>query len=236
MKDVINLKKYSLIIIVSFFIVLMTVSARAGGGGSGGSGSGGGSSHTHTHTNTSRVYPGASLIVLALMGGSIYYLKHEHIRKMQKNAKKDLEIANDLDTFWNENDLKEKVKKSYYLIQEAWSKQDLDELKKYLSDDLYQQWLIKIEWQKFRGERNELTHIRLLSKSIISIHDDEDNTQDYFWVAIEGKMHDEIIKGHEIISINIDTFIEYWKFIRIDDYIVLDRILQEDEWNDQMDI
>lgn len=78
----INLKKYSLIIIVSFFIVLMPVSARAGGGGSGGSGGGGGSTHTHTHTNTSRVYPGASLIVLALMGGSIYYLKHEHIRKM----------------------------------------------------------------------------------------------------------------------------------------------------------
>lgn len=232
----INLKKYSLIIIMIFFIALIPVSARAGGGGSGGSGSGGGSSHTHTSTSSSRAYPGTSLIIWAMMAGGLYYLKRGHIHKMHKNAQKDLENAYDLDPFWNEDDLKEKVKQSYYVIQEAWSQQDLEKLKRYLSDDLYQQWQIKIEWQKYRGERNELTNIRLLSKSIISIHDDEYNTKDYFWVAIEGKMHDEIIREHEIVSVNTETFIEYWKFLRVNDVIVLDKILQEDELNDQMGI
>lgn len=150
---------------------------------------------------------------------------------MHTQAKEQLKEAYESDDFWNESDLKNKVKESYYIIQQAWSDQDLTTLKNYLTDDLYKEWEVKINWQDFRNEKNILDDIRLLKKTIVSAYDDEDDSRDYFWVAIEGKMNDQMIKDHEIVSESHEVFIEYWKYMRDGDKILLDEVLQEDEVN-----
>lgn len=225
------MKKYIMILIVIFVIMVMPVSSRAGGGSSGGSSGSGGSHSHHSHTESrGYTYPIVGIVPFIGMIGVVYYIRHEKIRKMKKQAKNQLEDAYSQDEFWDESELKKKVKDAYYCIQKAWSEQDLDVLKNYLTDDLYKQWEIKIEWQKFKNERNELSQIFLVSKHIVSVYDDEDNTKDYFWVAIEGKMNDVMIRDDMIESQNNEMFIEYWKFVRNNDCILLDQILQEDEW------
>ena len=61
------------------------------------------------------------------------------------------------------------------------------------------------------------------------LYDDIDNHQDYFWVYIEGKMNDTMVQDEQIIESHHDTFVEYWKFIRYGDDILLDEIKQQDE-------
>lgn len=227
------MKKYIFVFLFCFIIMLIPVSARAGGGNGGGSGGGSSGTPHHYHDNDDRkeIYPGTSFLVIVGMLGVVYYIKHEKIKKLHKQAKMQINNAYDKDNFWDEKILKQKVKEAYYQIQQAWSQQDLKTLKKYLSDDLYKQWEIKIEWQRYRNERNQLSHILLISKHIVSIYDDDNNDKDYFWVAIEGKMNDVMLSSEEVVDSNNEVFIEYWKFIRNHDYILLDRILQEDEYD-----
>lgn len=221
--------KKVLIIIIILMVCMVPVSARAGGGGSGGSGSGGGSSHTHSSGKQTVGGTVGSFIGVGMFWGSLYIIKHRHIFLMKKETQKKLEVARVQDDFWDEKHLLSMVKDSYFMIQKAWSEKDLETLKTYLSDRLYQQWEIKLQWQDYRHEANVLDHIRLISKHIVDIYDDEDNSKDYFWVAIEGKMKDEIIVDHKVISSSHDVFIEYWKFIRADHHILLDEIQQDGE-------
>ena len=218
------------IVMLLLWFSIIPVDARAGGGSSGGGGGSGGSGHSSTHSQRNgQVLPGSGLIVLAITAGFVYYTKHMKIRQMHKQAREQLEEAYQSDDFWDESELKDKVKESYYMIQQAWSDQDKETLRKYLTDYLYQQWLIKMNWQDFKNERNILDNIRLLNKTIVSAYDDENDYYDYFWVAIEGKMKDQTIIDHEVVNETNEVFIEYWKYLRDGDNILLDEILQEDE-------
>ncbi len=223
-----KISKYLLLLLVILVLVIIPVSARAGGGGGGSGGSGGGGSH-HSSSSSNTYNPITSVVAISMIIGVFYMLKYSKIRKMNKETKSNLKNAYDKDDFWSERELKGKVKEVYFIIQKAWSKQDLDTLKLYLTDRLYQQWSIKIEWQKYRHEQNVLTHLRLLSKDLILLNDDEDDTKDYFWVAIEGYMHDSTVVDDEVVNFNNETFIEYWKFVRNDNSILLDDILQENQ-------
>lgn len=224
-----KISKYLLLLLFVLMMIIAPVSARAGGGGGGSGGSGGGGHSHHSGSSSNTYNPIASAIAISMMLGVFYMLKYSKIREMNKKTKSNLKIAYDKDDFWSEKELKGKVKEVYFIIQKAWSKQDLDTLKLYLTDCLYQQWAIKIEWQKYRHEQNVLTHIRLLSKDLILLYDDEDNSKDYFWVAIEGYMHDSTVVDNEVINVNNETFIEYWKFVRNSNSILLDDILQESQ-------
>ena len=115
------------------------------------------------------------------------------------------------------------------IIQEAWSKQDLETLKKHLSESLYEQWKLKIEWQQFQQQYNQLDHIQLLKVILVDLHDAIDNQQDFFWVYIEGKMNDLMIEKQEVIASNHECFVEYWKFVRHGNDFLLDEIKQQDE-------
>lgn len=122
------MKKIIVISLIIFVMLIVPVSARAGGGSSGGS-SGGSGSSSHHHDNSRSdgyTYPGATLIPIIGMLGIVYYTRHEKIRRMRKQVKRQLNDAYNQDEFWNEDELKKKVKGAYYRIQEAWSQQDLE--------------------------------------------------------------------------------------------------------------
>lgn len=229
------MKKVIAVCLILLSLSIIPVSARAGGGSSGGGGSGGSGSSSHHHSSqNSQDLPIVGCIGMSLVMGSIYYMRYMKNIDMHRHIKKPLQDACRQDDFWNEGQLKKKVEEAYYAIQEAWSEQDLKSLKGYLTEELYNQWEIKINWQIYRHERNVLEDICLISKRIVLMNDEDNNENDYFWVAVVGRMKDQIICNDEIQSMNHDTFVEYWKFKRRDDTILLDQILQEDEFNGGM--
>ena len=125
-------------------------------------------SYTHLSGNGS---PIAGVIGIGACMGMIVYWKRKKARHMHQEIKDDLSFAYQQDDFWNEKVLKKKVKEKYLIIQEAWSKQDLETLKKHLSESLYEQWKLKIEWQQFQQQYNQLDHIQLLKVILVDLHD-----------------------------------------------------------------
>lgn len=212
----------------------LSVEARAGGGGGSGGGSGGSSSHSsrsgrgRTSSLESFLRLGSSVLMI---GGLSAYFKRSKAIKAHRAVKKELAILDDQDEFWNEKRIKQEVENCYYAIQLAWSNQDFETLKDYLTPSLLEQWQIKLAWQEYKGQRNVLKKIRLLAQGVVEIYDSENDDEDCFWVYIEGKIDDRIIDtNNRTVERNNDLFIEYWKFQRVKNNIFLDEIYQQDEF------
>lgn len=226
-----RLKKLLLVFMI-FVIMLIPVSARAGGGSSSSGAGSSGSSHTsshHSRRSAGNGSPLAGIMSVGIFAGMVIYRKRRKARQMHREIKNDLSVAYQKDDFWNEQVIKKKVEEKYLIIQEAWSKQDLETLKKHLSESLYEQWKMKINWQQYRQQYNQLEHIQLLKVILVDLHDAIDNQQDFFWVYIEGKMNDSMIENGEVIESHHDSFVEYWKFMRCGNDFLLDEIKQQDE-------
>lgn len=239
------IKKIFTAIFVCLLMISLTslqVEARAGGGGGSGGSSGGGSSSgtnddfSHTgHSGRGRTSRLESFLsfggVVLVMGGYSAYTKRSNAIKAHRAVKKELAILEKQDDFWNEKRIKQEVENCYYAIQLAWSNQDFETLKDYLTPSLLEQWQIKLAWQEYKGQRNVLKKIRLLAQGVVEIYDSENDDEDCFWVYIEGKIDDRIIDtNNRTVERNNDLFIEYWKFQRVKNNIFLDEIYQQDEF------
>lgn len=159
------------------------------------------------------------------------YNQRVKAKLIQNKVKKELDVIENQDCFWDENELKEAVQASYYAIQVAWSNQDFHTLQEYLTPDLLKQWQVKMNWQNYKGHRNVLTNIRLLKNYVVDFNDSVNDDEDYLLVYIEGKMNDQLIDENSvIIESNKDVFVEYWKFKIQGKKIYLDCIYQSDEF------
>ena len=86
---------------------------------------------------------------------------------------------------------------------------------------------------EYRNKKNVLENITLLQALPVAVHDDPDNSRDYIWFYIKGKMVDYTIDTTTQLktdgNMSPSTFVEYWRFVRKDDSWVLNKILQKDE-------
>lgn len=236
-------KRYLLITcLLVGLLSLQPAYARAGGGGgggaSGGSSGGGGSSHSSSSSNStsspaSFMVEIASIVLIMSVGSvSVLYYRFK-VAKKSHHTRNLLKEIDDRDAFWEESHLQQMIEDIYYTTQACWSEKKIEPLKPILSEDLYENWKMKIDWMDIRKERNVLEHVKLLSSHIVGIYDAKDNEYDMFWVAMRGKMIDYTIReeDHEIIKGDTSSheFFEYWKFIRKKDNILLDEIRQKDE-------
>ena len=225
-----------IITILSTFLIitlLFTGScyARAGGGSGSGSNGGGSSSsrgnsyHDHYYGRRGRSNPIEGIVMTVVVVSGIYGLN------ASQRTKKQLDILDDEDAFWNEERIKKEVKRNYFIIQEAWSKKDLETLKDYLTPQLLDAWQTKMNWYEFQERRNELTNIKLIKQHVVNVYDSENDDEDYFWVYIEGMMDDLTIdEQNQVIESYDGVFVEYWKFKRLGNRILLDEIRQQDEY------
>lgn len=245
------MKKYMLYLVVALFLVVILanlnstrVYARLGGGsssgGSGGSSSSAGTSHyhsSHSGSNSGNSSPIESIIefiffiIFAGFSGIIFKIK---IINAKIHSKQLMRILDNKDDAWKYENVQKQVEKAYFILQKAWTNQEMDKAKEYISKKLYDRYQSKIEWMQIRNQKNILKKISLIDASPISINDDEDDSKDYIWYYIKGSMIDytidvdtkEIVDGEKIKT----RFIEYWKFCREDKgKWVLCEILQEDE-------
>ena len=212
---------------------------RAGGGGSSSSGgSSGGSSGTH---GTSRNYGPTSIIsnILSYIifififcaSAIVLYVK---VVRASFNSKRYLKLLDDKDITWKYKTIEKQVVETFYVVQEAWTNNKIEQAKDYMDQDLYEQFKIKLEWMDMNHRRNVLKKIRLVNLKPVSVYDDKDDKKDLIWFYIKGKMIDYIVdtETNEMISgaKRNHSFIEFWKFVKNDkDRWVLSEILQEDE-------
>ncbi len=219
---------------------------RAGGGSSGsGGGDGGGSSRgtgNHTHSSNPRFRANKqnsiiSTLCIILCMTLPFLLHYINVSIKARRCTKAMRKLVKKDSAWKYKNILKTVKNAFYYIQKAWTDMNLPSASNYLSSDLYSKFQTELNWMEYTKEKNILKKIKLLDALPVYVYDDPDNSKDYIWFYIKGKMVDytintetnQILSGNKIPA----SFVEYWQFIRKENTWVLNKILQEDE-NDQI--
>lgn len=219
-----------------------TYSLRAGGGGSGGggaSGGGGGSSSGHHSNSSGRSNPISNLISFILIIIAVYcssIVFYYKVLRSTINSKRYLRILSKKEISWKYKNIEKQAIEAYYSIQESWTNMDMTPSRKYMSEDIYNSFMIKLNFMETSNKRNILKRIKLKDIKPVSIYDDENDDKDYVWFYIKGSMIDYIIntKTDEVIDGKTypTSFIEFWKFTRKGkDKWVLTKIKQKEEVN-----
>lgn len=137
------------------------------------------------------------------------------------------------DNAWKYKDICATIENSFFIIQTAWREMDMTPAAEYMSGDLFQNFQTKLNWMAFKNQKNILENIRLVKALPVAVYDDIDNSRDFIWFFIKGKMVDYTIDTETQQKTDGSThptaFVEYWKYIRRDNRWVLDQILQKDE-------
>lgn len=218
-----------------------TAFARAGGASGGGGGGGGGGGSSHHHTSSSRGQGGRAGAFQALLltgtfvilgsAGTITYL--HRAKKKQAVAREKLKEFSIGEDHWDRSEIQERVRESYYRIQECWRDRDLEKGYPYLSQKMQQEFQTKFEWSRMRHEVFVMEGIQLLDAILVEAENEDGDDRDYIWYLIHGKMIDyvyheetgELLKG----SRKMEDFFEYWRFVLEDGNWVLDEICQKEE-------
>lgn len=208
-------------------------SGGGGGGGGGGSGGGGSAHHSGTGSQTSRLGSILHFIITPFILFSSSIIFYIRLSKRSRKAKKLMKQMMQSDNVWKYKDIISTVNDGFIAIQTAWSSMDLSSAAQYLSSDLYDSFQVKLNWMDYRNQKNIIKNIQLVQALPVAVYDDADNSRDYIWFYIKGKMTDYIIDTNTQRKISGSTspasFVEYWQFIRKEDSWVLNEILQKDE-------
>ena len=213
------------------------ITLRAGGGGSGGGGGGSSSGGSSNNSGTGRQPTLFESIIQFIMmpfvlfsSSIIFYIK---LTKRSRKSKKLMKQMMQSDNAWKYKNISSTVKDSFIAIQTAWSDMDMSPALQYMSDELYDSFQTKLNWMAYRNQKNVLNNIQLFKALPVAVHDDCDDSRDYIWFYIKGKMVDYIIDTNTQLKISgntsATTFVEYWQFTRKENNWVLNKFLQKNE-------
>ena len=216
---------------------LLRAGGGGGGGGSGGGGSGGSSSDGTSHAGTSRpptlIETILQIILLPFLFFSSSILFFVKLTKRSRKSKKLMKQLMQSDNAWKFRDISATVKESFYAVQKAWANMDMSSASQYMSEDLCNSFQTKLSWMEYRNKKNILEDINLVQALPVAVHDDPDNSRDFIWFYIKGRMIDYTIDTTTQLKtegkVSPATFVEYWRFVRKEDTWVLNKILQKDE-------
>ena len=247
MRNILLLSFLLLLVVISCNVIIVNAKEisydnsitilRAGGGSSGGShSSSGGSSSRHYGSRgysspLSNIISSIIFILILFASTIILYFK---VLRASFNSKRYLRLLDNKDITWKYKTIENRVIETFYVVEEAWTNNDINKAKDYMDKDLYENFKSKLEWMDINNRRNILKKIRLVNLKPVSVYDDKDDNKDLIWFYIKGKMIDYIVdtKTNNIVSGNTKnkSFVEFWKFVKNDNNEwVLSEILQEDE-------
>lgn len=217
------------------------VSLRAGGGSSGGGGGGGGggsssSSSSHRSSSNRQQTPLQTLLQFVLFlflvfsSSIIFYIK---LTQRARKAKKLMRQMMQGDSAWKYKEISADVTDGYIAIQEAWAHMDMTPAAKYMSEELFDKFQTQLNWTKYKNQKHVMENIQLTKALPVAVYDDRDDSRDYVWFYIKGRMVDYTIDTSTQLIVQGSTspssFVEYWQFVRKDGRWVLNKILQENE-------
>ena len=247
MKNVLSLFFILLLIVISCNVITVNAKEisynspiailRAGGASSGSHSSSGGSSSGGHYGRSGYSNPISSIIsyiifiIVLFASAIILYFK---VLRASFNSKRYLRLLDNKDVTWKYKNIEKRVIETFYIVQEAWTNNDIAKAKDYMDKDLYENFKTKLEWMDINNRRNVLKKIRIVNLKPVSVCDDKDDKKDLIWFYIKGKMIDYIVDTKTMSIISGDTknksFVEFWKFVKnADNKWVLGEILQEDE-------
>ncbi|MCX7696446.1 MAG: TIM44-like domain-containing protein [Bacteroidales bacterium] len=216
-----------------FFLILslgtiLFLLARAGGGG-GESNGGGGYSGSGDNLIGDLIFfilvyvpfPWNLIIIGGLIGAIYFYNK----KTKQKTILNKIPATTDdfIDKFQEVKNIdpdfdlisfSEKVKHAFIKIQEAWSKQSIRSIRKFISDGLFQRFNAQFIMMKQIEQKNIITDIKIQNIKIIDIKIDGNYL--VMDVAIAASMTDQF-RSKKIPSLKevyTEPFVEIWTFIR----------------------
>ena len=248
MRNILLLSFLLLLVVISCNIIVVNAKEttckspitilRAGGGSSGGSHSSSGGSSSSRHygrrgysSPLSNIISAIIFILILFASTIILYFK---VLRASFNSKRYLRLLDNKDITWKYKTIENRVIETFYVVEEAWTNNDMVKAKDYMDKDLYENFKSKLEWMDINNRRNILKKIRLVNLKPVSVYDDKDDNKDLIWFYIKGKMIDYIVDTKTKSIVSGDTknksFVEFWKFVKNENNNwVLSEILQEDE-------
>lgn len=247
MKNILLLSFLLLLVVISCNVIVVNAKEisydnsitilRAGGGSSGSHSSSGGSSSSRHYgrrgysSPLSNIISAIIFIIIIFASTIILYFK---VLRASFNSKRYLRLLDNKDSTFKYKTIEKRVIETFYVVEEAWTNNDINKAKDYMDKDLYENFKSKLEWMDINNRRNILKKIRLVNLKPVSVYDDKDDNKDLIWFYIKGKMIDYIVDTKTKSIVSGDTknksFVEFWKFVKNDNNEwVLSEILQEDE-------
>jgi len=134
--------------------------------------------------------------------------------------------------YWDRDMLVGRVKQAFFVLQDAWSRQDLSGGRDYLTADLYREYEEKLARMRERGERDVIRDVGLRDSDVNFVYSRMDEEGQSFIVMIFASMYDYVVNpAGEVVSGNRDKklyFREFWEFVWQDELWKLARIHEED--------
>ena len=239
-----SIKKLLVFILVFLSFILVVDARAGGGGHSGGSHHSSHSSSSHrsssyqSHSNRSHSGNDISIdkIIIAIFIVVFVYKTYENYIseenektsqqkryndyslnkntfKEAKNIIGEKDFKNRNPEFSKETFLK-KVEIAFTEIQNAWSDKDLRNVRRYISDSVYQRFNVQFQMMNILEQVDKITDLKIISTVIDKY--EKDGEYDVIHVGIMADITD-VFTCKKYPSLNEDAserFIEYWSFIR----------------------
>ena len=111
---------------------------------------------------------------------------------------------------------------------------DLSISQDYMTASLRTSFHTKLSWMQYKRQKNVLKRVKLLSAIPVALYDDPDDSKDFVWFHICGRMIDytvDVDTGEKTDGSSFpQSFEEYWQFTRAaNGRWVLNEILQTDQ-------
>lgn len=115
---------------------------------------------------------------------------------------------------FDEEEFKEKVKTAFIGIQKAWEEQDLSNVRRFISDGVYQRFNTQFKLMQNLEQTNVIEN--LLVKHIYIDRIESDGLYDIIHTAIHASIKDKFLssKYPSLNQIFNEEFVEYWSFIK----------------------
>jgi len=115
---------------------------------------------------------------------------------------------------FDEENFKNNVKTAFLDIQDAWQKQDLSKVRKFISDGVYQRFNTQFKMMKLLQQSNKIDNIEIKNIYIDKI--ESDGLYDIIHTAVHASINDYFINKLDpsMNSGGKEEFVEYWSFLK----------------------
>jgi predicted lipid-binding transport protein (Tim44 family) len=228
-------RRYPLVTLIIAVILLTSVILFARAGGAGGemdSGGGGGDDgiiyliYIIIRLLIELPFPLNIISVAFVIGGFVIfsYISKKKLKQQtiynQLPTGEGVKKAKGYDSFIRNNpDFDEEIFKSnvmtaFLKIQEAWEKQDISGVRKFISDGVYQRFNTQFKMMQLLKQRNTLEDVTV--KNIYIDQVDSDGLYDIIHTAIHASITDRFVSDLDssLNSGGKEEFVEYWSFLK----------------------